>query len=103
MPEPTSAIFPETQAGTTVNIGPPGRREPYRLYRDPLPTARYGRRSKYPFAQMKIGDCFYIPLKEVNSPNAIASAARQWAKRNSKDWTFSARVAGEWVGLWGVA
>lgn len=79
------------------------RREPYKIYRDPVPGWQAGRRSKYPFAEMKVGDCFYIPLKQVNSQNAVASAARQWTKRNSKDWKFVSRVVGDRIGLWRVA
>ena len=79
------------------------RREGYRVYRDPLPAARPGRAVKYPFAQMKVGDCFYVPVEDLRTKNVVAVAARSWAKRNSKDWKFVTRVIGDRIGIWRVA
>jgi hypothetical protein len=89
--------------GRILSSGKSEMKEPYKIYRDPLPGSQPGRRSKYPFAQMKVGDCFYVQLKQLKSQNALASAARQWAKRNSKDWWFVTRVVDGMVGLWRVA
>jgi hypothetical protein len=75
----------------------------YKVYRHPLPDAQPGRRSKYPFAQMKVGDCFYVPVKDLKSKNALAAAARQWASRNSRDRKFATRVVDELVGIWRIA
>jgi hypothetical protein len=77
-------------------------RQPLKIYRDPVPVARPGRRAKYPFALMHVGDCFYVPVSDVKSPNVLAASARQWAKRNGKNWKFVAREAGDMLGLWRV-
>lgn len=80
-----------------------GSREPLRIYRDPLPGARPGRRAKYPFGQLQVGECFYVPLDEVRSLVTLNSAARQWTIRNSKDWKFATGVVGDRIGVWRVA
>ena len=72
------------------------------IYHDPVPRPQRGRRSKYPFAQMDVGACFYLPLEEVRSPNVLASAARQWANRNNRDWKFVSRMVDGMVGIWRV-
>jgi hypothetical protein len=77
-------------------------KQPLAIYRDPVPNAHRGRRPKYPFARMQVGDCFYVPLKEVKSANVLASSARQWAKRNNSDRKFVTRVVGDIVGIWRV-
>lgn len=77
-------------------------KQPLELYRDPVPQPHQGRRTKYPFAQMKVGDCFYIPLSELKSPNVLASSARQWAKRNNENRRFVTRIVGDMVGIWRV-
>ena len=77
-------------------------REPLKIYQDPLPEKRSGRAAKYPFPQMAVGDCFYVPASKVKSPNVLAAAARQWAKRNKKDCKFAAREEGDMVGIWRV-
>lgn len=77
-------------------------RQPLKIYRDPVPQARSGRRSKYPFAQMEVGECFYVPAKEVKSPNVLAASARQWARRNGRCWKFVARQVDDMVGIWRV-
>ena len=51
---------------------------------------------------MKVGDCFYKPLEELKSPNVLASSARQWAKRNNRNFRFVTRVVGDMVGIWRV-
>ncbi len=76
--------------------------EAFKVYRHPLPDAQPGRRSKYPFAQMKVGECFYVPIQELKSKNALAAAARQWASRNSKDRKFATRVVDDLVGIWRI-
>ena len=77
-------------------------KQPLELYQDPIPEPQQGRRPKYPFAQMKVGDCFYMPLKELKSPNVLASSARQWAKRNNRNCRFVTRVVSDRVGIWRV-
>jgi hypothetical protein len=77
-------------------------RQPLKIYRDPVPASRSGRRAKYPFADMEVGDCFYVPASEAKSPNVLAAAARQWAKRNGKSWKFAARETAGMVGIWRV-
>ena len=101
---PIGCAMPQSKGHVVQGPTPLGsRREPYKIYRDPLPGSQPGRPSKYPFSQLKVGDCFYVPLGQLKSQNALASAARQWAKRNSKDWKFVTRVVGRQVGLWRVA
>lgn len=81
----------------------PEVRVPYRIYRDPLPKPRRGREPKYPFAQMQVGDCFYVPVSEVKSASNLQAVARVWAKRNGKAWNFATRLAGTRIGIWRVA
>ena len=95
------SLLKRKYAGEVTALG--RTREPYRIYRDPVPVARHGRKSRYPFDRMKAGDCFYVPLTEIKSPNVVVAAARQWAKRNSKDWKFVTRAVGNQVGVWRVA
>ena len=77
-------------------------KQPLELYRDPVPKPQQGRRTKYPFPQMNVGDCFYVSLREVKSPNVLASSARQWAKRNNRNCRFVTRIVGDMVGIWRV-
>lgn len=77
-------------------------KQPLKIYRDPVPECRLGRRPKYPFANMEVGDCFYVPARDIRSANVLASSARQWAHRNGKDWKFATRVVGDMVGIWRV-
>jgi hypothetical protein len=95
--------MPEQRTESADSVPSRTRREPLRIYHDPMPRAHHGRRSKYPFAQMRVGDCFYVDRRELRHSNGLSAAARQWAKRNSKDWRFVCRVGGDRVGIWRVA
>lgn len=77
-------------------------RQPLKIYRDPVPQTRSGRRPKYPFAQMNVGECFYVPTTEVKSPYVLSASARQWARRNGRPWKFVARQVGDMIGIWRV-
>ena len=53
--------------------------------------------SKYPFALMKVGDSFVVPLEEASrARNAIASFTNYWKLkkqgRPSKEYVFSTRT-----------
>ena len=75
-------------------------RVPFKIYRDPRPLRRS---SKYPFSEMEIGDCFYVPLAHVSSPRDLASAAKDWAKSNGSNWKFVVREADDQLGVWRVS
>src|SRR5919106_887253 len=83
------------------HLGDP--RKLYRLYRHPLPDVQSGRSPKYPFAHMGVGDCFYVPLETPETQHHLGTAARMWARRNSKEWKFATRIVGSRVGIWRVA
>lgn len=73
---------------------------PYKIYRDPLPEMR-GRAPRYPFAEMCIGECFYVPVSQVKSRANLDAMTRMWAKRHGKEWKFAVReVDDEQFGVW---
>lgn len=48
-----------------------------------------GRKQKYPFPDMEVGDSFEL----FNVPkNTVLNAAKSWALRHKKDWTFTIRT-----------
>lgn len=72
----------------------------------PMPPQRRTRRSRYPFADMGVGDCFTVLLKDGDDLDLLArritSAANGWrASSGNKDRRFSVRrVAGDAVRVW---
>lgn len=64
----------------------------------PMPAPKRGRRSKYPFAQMRVGDSFSFDLKLRNTVSAAASA---YASNNGVK--FAMRSEGGNARIWRVA
>lgn len=78
----------------------------------PLPRSGRGIRkgeNHYPFADMEIGDCFFIELEErylnrhVIVQSSISTVARMWKNFNNKlDWQFTTRRIENKIGVWRV-
>lgn len=97
-PVPKRWGFPSAQART----GKTDMKVPYRIYCDPLPKRRNGRSSKYPISEMRVGDCFYVPVGELKSRASIEAMTRAWARRNSKAWKFVVSECDDQFGVWRV-
>jgi len=59
---------------------------PIQTVKPPEPPSRnVGRRPKYPFAELKAGKCFFVPLSDFDQPvNAavnLRAAAGAWKRR----------------------
>lgn len=65
----------------------------------PIPTKRSGRKSIYPFSDMKIGDSFEI---KINDRTAVGNAARQWAQREGNGYKFTTSAVGDKVRIWRI-
>lgn len=65
-----------------------------------------GRKAKYPWAKMEIGDSFFVPANGCSMRNVqdrFASAAAQWAKRHgSKFATRQVKEPEPGVRVWRV-
>ena len=61
----------------------------------PVP-ARGARASKYPFADMVVGDSFAAPVK----PMSMYQAANKWAKRHGDGAAFIVRPEGDGCRVW---
>ena len=57
----------------------------------PLPKNTRGRKLKYPFAEMEVGDSFDCGEYKYNKAGSVSTSARTWAMKNKKEWKF--RVA----------
>lgn len=60
----------------------------------PIPKAKIGSlgqigKSKYPFDQLKVGQCFKI------NNSCVHTSAKRWAKNNNLDWKFTTRTIEE--------
>lgn len=66
----------------------------------PLPAHGHGgnRHSKYPFAQMSVGDSFFAPA----TSKAVHAAATNFAKRNP-GFKFTTRKEGDGTRIWRIA
>lgn len=61
-----------------------------------LPPDTRGRKTKYPFAQMQVGDSF-----EVTGPrNTVLTAATSWAKRRKNKHQFTIRHSNGKTRIW---
>lgn len=59
----------------------------------PIPNKRgSGRKAKYPFSEMQIGDSFFT---DNILPRALYQAAKLWNKRSGKDYRWKAYKEGE--------
>lgn len=64
----------------------------------PIPNTK-GRKLKYPFDKMKIGDSF--KLKNVPK-NTILNAAKSWAKRQKNKYEFTIRYINGATRIWRI-
>ena len=68
----------------------------------PMPAdgREIGTARKYDFSGMEVGDCMITPIGKYN---AVASAAREWARRIQPEWRFAARKINDTEGgVWRV-
>ena len=75
-------------------------RQPYKIYRDPIPESR--RNSTIPFARMKVGDYAAVPAAVATSPQEVEHMAARWAKRHRLDWKFLVCVVDDRLTVWRV-
>jgi hypothetical protein len=72
----------------------------------PLPIGSKGSRFRYPFDEMKVGDSFYVLLKERNNKNcyslqaSLYQAAKIWATKNGNGHEFVVRSDSIGVRIW---
>lgn len=65
---------------------------------DVVPGKRKGRRSKYPFEDMKVDDMFFVPNKEKNTLAAyVWSVGNDLGRKFSSRLTYMAREGERWV------
>jgi hypothetical protein len=67
----------------------------------PLPPVRKdgGRAQQYPFAQMKVGESFFVPGADAKRLGKnIGSAAHCWARDHKLPWRFCVRTSKEPAG-----
>lgn len=74
-----------------------------------LPPARKGRsdNAEYPFAKMKVGDSFLVPVHGKTSPAKVTERRRSLARRmfcakRSLGFTFSLRTMKDGIRIWRV-
>lgn len=72
------------------------------------PKRNGGRPTKYPFADMAIGQSFKVDVPEggtaKKTAQAVANAAQTWVKRNDAKMSFSVRmIDAQTVRAWAVA
>jgi hypothetical protein len=65
----------------------------------PLPTTTRGRRARYPFADMQVGDSFLV-TGDKSTTESARSAAYAHTRRNGK--AFSARPVAGGMRIWCV-
>lgn len=56
----------------------------------PIPDLKYGRRYKYPFNEMEVGDSIYVPLDQ----NRVYAAAYMYGKRKGLKFRTQSLVTG---------
>lgn len=81
----------------------------FRIFKNvPVPTTKHdvsGRKEKYPFRIMEVGDCFYVPFKTKKPETVrctVASAATAHKKRHAPEKKFTTRILRDRnaVGIW---
>ncbi len=68
----------------------------------PIPTAPTGRKLKYPWPEMCVGDSVLIPLNGVQA-TSIRNSAWSWLQKHRPDMKASLRLEGSGVRVWFVA
>lgn len=66
----------------------------------PAPTSRHSGWSKYPYAQMKVGDSFAV---DGASRDLVANSACAFVRRHQKKWRFSVRKTSTGYRCWRIA
>lgn len=64
-----------------------------------MPTPEKGRKAKYPWSEMKIGDSFFI---EGGKKGKLLAAGSSWAKRNKRKIKFSIRSINGGTRIWRI-
>lgn len=68
----------------------------------PIPTSYTGKRCSYPFAQMKIGDSFFVKASDYQVFPKVRYAVAYWAKRHKGFW-YTTRKEGDGLRVWRIA
>lgn len=75
----------------------------------PIPTQKGRRRgtSKYPFAEMNVGDSFTIPYDKNKDTywtkqTSLKQSARRWALLNGKKWDFQTTKEEHTIRIWRI-
>jgi hypothetical protein len=66
----------------------------------PISEAVRGRRTKFPWQQMKVGDSVLLPKKYKRASAIYASIAANWARKNEPEWKFITRTVEKGVRVW---
>ena len=66
------------------------------------PKSGKGRPSKYPWREMRIGDSFFIPNKDVTSDSMAFSAPSNFSLRNP-EYKFAVRRIEDGYRIWRIA
>ena len=64
-----------------------------------IPIPSMGRPNQYPFAEMKVGDSFFI---EGRTSSYASTAARNWASKHEPSWRFTSRQQDGGVRVWRI-
>lgn len=65
----------------------------------PMPNTK-GRKLKYPFDKMKVGDSFELP--KGSPKTTVLNAANSWLRRNNPQGKFSIRFHNDKLRIWRV-
>lgn len=70
----------------------------------PIPKAGAGRKPKYPFEKMEVGDSFFAKVNGHKSAftlqNSLLGVGRKFLKENKKGWVLQSAVEGDGVRIW---
>lgn len=80
----------------------------YKIEKDvPLRESRGGRRFKYPFPDLEVGDSFFVPLpagKKLGRHQAdMASVAILYRRKRGNGWDYTTRQEKGGVRIWRTA
>ena len=77
----------------------------------PIPESRFGKgrqpgETKYPFAELQVGDSFMVPTKKQTDINKMQSSICGHAfqyKRKNRDTNFTTRIVDGGIRVWRIA
>lgn len=69
----------------------------------PLSEAAQRKYKRWPFAEMKIGDSFYLSLKDAGQNGVVVRPAASYFGIRNRDYKFTVRKDGEGYRVWRIA